>query len=120
MARDATAGKSGRSDSEGTGSTLAQIREKELEVDGQVMMARSEAEGRVNDAKTRASDAKGAAEKNAEEAVAAYENEAIAEAEKEAGAEKSAGEQEVLELRKQGESRRKRAVEEILKVVLGS
>lgn len=119
MARDATAKGSSTAHTAEGGSSLSQIREKELDVDGQVMKARAEAETRIAEAKKRAADARAAAESNAETVLGEREGEVMAEAEREAAEELTTGENEVAHLRELGESRRKAAVDEILKAVLG-
>lgn len=100
-------------------STLAQIREKELEVDGQVMKARAEAEQRLDDARKRAAEARAAAEDHAERVVQEHESEVLAAAQHEAAAERAASAEEIARLDSLSQSRQRAAVDEVLKAVLG-
>lgn len=118
MAR--TAAVNAGNDTEQNASTLTQIREKELEVDGLVMKARAEAEARVTGANERAMKARQEAEAEAAKLVASREGEVIAEAQREADEELAASQTEVARLKELGESRRRAAVDEIINAVLGS
>jgi vacuolar-type H+-ATPase subunit H len=100
-------------------STLTQIREKELEFDGLVMVARTEAERRLREATQQADDAIRKAEAEAESLATKQEAAAISAAETDAALALRSAEEEVARLATLAEARRRATVDTIVSSVMG-
>jgi vacuolar-type H+-ATPase subunit H len=101
-------------------STLTQIREKELEFDGLVMVARTEAERRLRESTQAADEAIRRAEVEAEALAAEQAATAIAAAEVDAEMALRSGDDEVSRLGSLAEARRRATAEAIASSVMGT
>lgn len=101
-------------------STLAQIREKELEFDGLVMVARSDAEMRLQEAQSQAEESFARAEAKAERLTTEAESQIVAAAKSEADGLRAAARDQIEQMREVAEARRRAMVDEIVRATLGS
>lgn len=120
MARRTAQAQSDAAEGLHSASTLTQIREKELEFDGLVMVARTEAEKRLRGSTQAADEAIRRAEAEAEALAAEQEATAIATAENDAARALRAAEEEVARLRAVAEARRRATAEAIVSSVMGT
>ncbi len=118
MARRASS-KSAKTVEENNASTLTRIREKELEFDGLVLIARSEAEKLVGNTSAEADRALKDAEIEAARLIAEGETLAISSAEAEAADITQTTIEQIGRLRHAAQSRRRATVEEIIRSTVG-
>ncbi len=119
MARRAPLDGAGSSEEHEQASTLAQIRERELEFDGLVMVARSEAERRLRDAQELAVRSLESAEAEAERLTSDTEIQAMAAAQAEADAVRESARNQATQIREVAVARHRAVVDEIVRATLG-
>ncbi|PKQ15836.1 MAG: hypothetical protein CVT67_07390 [Actinobacteria bacterium HGW-Actinobacteria-7] len=101
------------------GSTLSQIREKELEYNGLVMVAQSEAKKRVFEAESQAEAAFRDAEDRAARLSVESETEAMASARAEADSLSAAALSQITHMQEVADARRRAVVDEVVRATLG-
>ncbi len=99
--------------------TLSRIREKELELDGLVLIARSDAEKLKADTAIRTGTLLEEAEAEATRLLANSEASAIEAAESEAASIIQSSTEEVIRLRELAQSRRQAAADEVVRITVG-
>jgi vacuolar-type H+-ATPase subunit H len=99
--------------------TLSRIREKELELDGLVLIARSDAEKFKADTAIRTGTLLEEAEAEATRLLANSEASAIEAAESEAASIIQSSTEEVIRLRELAQSRRQAAADEVVRITVG-
>lgn len=100
-------------------SPLYQIREKELEIHGRILAARSEAEKIVADARQKAAEIVRNAEAEAERRAKEHADQVLAQAQAEVESVKKEGEAATADLEKTLTARQNEAVDFVVKLVVG-
>jgi vacuolar-type H+-ATPase subunit H len=118
MARRAPLHGAGSSEGYEQASTLAQIRDKELEFDGLVMVARSEAETRLREAQELAERSLENAESEAAHLTTETEIQAMAAAQAEADAVRASTRDQLNHMREVATARHRAVVDEIVRATL--